>query len=196
MRKITLVLLALALFLQSCDKGTNIAAIEYDGDLETQHVEPMFWWVGMNNPEVEVMIHQENIADYSVTVADNRVTVVADENSDNPNYKFVTLNIANATAGKIPLVFEKDGKKFKLEYELKERNVNPAEQKGLSPKDVIYLIFPDRFANADTTNDTVAGMLEGKSDASLGRHGGDLQGVISKLDYLSDLGITAVLLFS
>lgn len=192
MRKITLVLLAIALFLQSCDKGTNIAAIEYDGDLETQHVEPMFWWVGMNNPEVEVMIHQENIADYSVTVADNRVTVVADENSDNPNYKFVTLNIANATAGKIPLVFEKDGKKFKLEYELKERNVNPAEQKGLSPKDAIYLIFPDRFANADTTNDTVAGMLEGKSDASLGRHGGDLQGVISKLDYLSDLGITAV----
>lgn len=192
MRKLVIIFLGIILTFQSCNTGESVANIEFDGNLETQHVEPMFWWIGMNNPEVEVMIHQENIADYSVTSADSRVTIVADKNSDNPNYKFVKLNLKHAVAGKVPLIFEKDGKKFKFEYELRERNLNTKLMTGLSPKDVIYLIFPDRFANGDTTNDTVEGMKEAKSDASLGRHGGDLQGIINKFDYLADLGITAV----
>lgn len=184
--------ISLFVLLQSCNNGERVAAVNFEGDLSVQHVEPMFWWVGMQNPEVELMIHQENITDYVVSSADSRVKVIADENSDNPNYKFIKLNLKDAVAGKVPLVFEKEGKKFRLEYELRERNLNPKEMTGLSPKDVIYLIFPDRFANGDTTNDSVEGMLEGKSTASLGRHGGDLQGVINKFDYLSDLGVTAI----
>lgn len=192
MNKIIVMLLAITLVFQGCESGSDMVNIKVEGRLEVAHIEPMFWWIGMNNPTVELLIHQENIAKYTVSSGDKRVKIVADENSDNPNYKFVTLDISKAAAGKVPLIFEKDGKKFQLDYELRERNLNPKEVTGLSPKDVIYLVFPDRFANGDVENDTIEGMLEAKSDASLGRHGGDLQGIINKLDYLADLGITAI----
>src|SRR5690606_26090834 len=56
-----------------------------------------------------------------------------------------------------------------------------------------YLITPDRFVNGNPDNDVVAGMKEGKGrDLPGGRHGGDLAGVLSKLDYIQDLGVTAL----
>jgi glycosidase len=192
MKKIPFILFAIAMVFQSCSSKNSVANIEVDGELKVAHIEPMFWWIGMKNPEVELMIHQEGIATYSVTSGDKRVKIVSDENSDNPNYKFIKLDISKAAAGNVPLIFEKNGQKFQLDYELKERNLDPEKMTGLSSEDVIYLVFPDRFANGDTKNDTIEGMLEAKSETSLGRHGGDLQGIINKLDYLVDLGITAI----
>jgi glycosidase len=192
MKNLYFIFFAFVMLFQSCQTENSVVDIKVDGELKVSHVEPMFWWIGMKNPIVEVMIHQEGIANYAVTSADKRVKIVADENSDNPNYKFVKLDISKAVAGNVPLIFEKEGQKFQLNYELKTRNLNPEKMTELSPEDVIYLIFPDRFANGDAKNDTIAGMLEAKSEESLGRHGGDLQGIINQLDYLADLGITAI----
>ena len=58
---------------------------------------------------------------------------------------------------------------------------------------VFYLIMPDRFANGDISNDTTANTLEGTDrNNSNGRHGGDIAGMISKLDYLQTLGVTTI----
>jgi glycosidase len=56
------------------------------------------------------------------------------------------------------------------------------------------MLMPDRFANGDTSNDVVNGMLEAKVDRSNpgGRHGGDLKGIINHLDYIKDLGVTTL----
>jgi len=64
----------------------------------------------------------------------------------------------------------------------------------VTSKDLIYLIMPDRFSNGDKTNDVVKGMRETtlNRDSIFYRHGGDLQGVINHLDYLKDLGVTAI----
>ncbi|MGH2647042.1 MAG: alpha-amylase family glycosyl hydrolase, partial [Ginsengibacter sp.] len=65
---------------------------------------------------------------------------------------------------------------------------------GITAKDFIYLIMPDRFSNGDSSNDRVAGMR----DQSLGRdsvyyrHGGDLKGIENHLDYLQSLGVTTL----
>ena len=58
----------------------------------------------------------------------------------------------------------------------------------------MYLIMPDRFANGDPSNDDVKGQLERGIDRTemYARHGGDLAGVESKLDYLEELGVGAV----
>ena len=63
---------------------------------------------------------------------------------------------------------------------------------GFSSDDSIYLAMPDRFANGDPGNDDPGG--RGLLDRGKGRyyHGGDLQGLIAKLPYLQDLGITAL----
>ncbi len=54
--------------------------------------------------------------------------------------------------------------------------------------------MPDRFSNGDATNDKIAGMRDQSldRDSIFLRHGGDLQGVINHLDYLQNLGVTAV----
>ena len=64
---------------------------------------------------------------------------------------------------------------------------------GFSPDDVIYLLMPDRFANGDPSNDDPA-VSKGLLDRTKGRyyHGGDLRGVIERLPYLKDLGVTAI----
>ena len=78
-------------------------------------------------------------------------------------------------------------------YELKDRKSGSAERKSFGPEDVIYLLMPDRFANGNTANDSVTALKEkwNRADPN-GRHGGDIQGIIDHLDYLKDLGITAL----
>lgn len=59
---------------------------------------------------------------------------------------------------------------------------------------IFYQIFPDRFANGDPDNDPVNVKPWGSPPTAHGFMGGDLQGIIQKLDYLSDLGINAIYL--
>lgn len=57
---------------------------------------------------------------------------------------------------------------------------------------VFYQIFPDRFYNGDPGNDPTNLEKWGSKPTLWGFQGGDLRGVIQKLDYLLDLGITAI----
>ena len=80
-----------------------------------------------------------------------------------------------------------------LLVEIQERKPQSSERKGFSSKDNIYLIMPDRFCNGNTANDNLKGMLE-SSNRSLkgGRHGGDLGGIEKHLDYIKEIGMTAI----
>ncbi len=57
--------------------------------------------------------------------------------------------------------------------------------------------MPDRFSNGDTTNDSNDEMLEksARTDPD-GRHGGDIAGIIKYLDYIDDMGFTAIMVQS
>lgn len=59
---------------------------------------------------------------------------------------------------------------------------------------VFYQIFPERFANGDPTNDPENVQPWGTPPTTTNFMGGDLQGIIDHLDYLRDLGITALYL--
>jgi len=59
---------------------------------------------------------------------------------------------------------------------------------------IFYQIFPDRFANGDTSNDPPNVHPWGAPPTSANFQGGDLRGIIDRFDYLLDLGITAVYL--
>jgi len=162
--------------------------------VQIDRVEPENWWIGFEEPDVQLLVHGDDIqsaipsVDYpGVTI--ERVTLV-----ENPNYQFVTLRIdEEAEPGTLQLSFQKDGDATTIPYELKERNSDSNRNQGFDSTDLIYLLMPDRFANGDPENDNVSGMLEGadRSDPNA-RHGGDIQGVIDNLDYLENLGMTAV----
>ncbi|WP_372755636.1 alpha-amylase family glycosyl hydrolase, partial [Labilibaculum sp.] len=163
--------------------------------LKIERVEPMFWWVDMQNPNLQLLIHGDQISDYDVSLDYPGVKIERTIKTDKPNYLFVNLLVEKGTkAGKFDLVFSEKGKtKETYSYELKARKVDSANRKGYDTSDVMYLLMPDRFANGDPENDSVDGMVD-KLDRENpdGRHGGDIQGIIDHLDYLEDLGITAL----
>ncbi len=159
-------------------------------------VEPMFWWVGMHNPNLQLIVHGDHIADRKVELNYPGVTVVAVNKVENPNYLFIDLRIFSGTApGTFPIKFVKAGEKtLTYDYSLKKRDQSPNRVQGVTDKDLIYLIMPDRFSNGDTTNDSFANMREKgvHRDSMYSRHGGDIQGIMNHLDYLKDLGVTAI----
>jgi glycosidase len=121
---------------------------------------------------------------------------VAVHKVENPNYLFVDLRIFSGTSpGTFPIKFVKAGEKTLVyDYALKKRDHSPDRAQGVTDKDLIYLIMPDRFSNGDTTNDSFPNMREKgiHRDSMFSRHGGDIQGVMNHLDYLKDLGVTAI----
>lgn len=160
-----------------------------------ERVEPMFWWVNMKNPNLQLLVHGENISEFDVAVNYPGVKVKEAIKTDNPNYLFLNLVIEKGTkAGRFNLIFSEHGKKkISYLYELKEREKDSSNRMSYNTSDVVYLIMPDRFSNGNPNNDSIEGMPD-KLDRENpnGRHGGDIQGIINHLDYLQDLGITAI----
>jgi glycosidase len=161
-----------------------------------ERVEPMFWWTGMANPNVQLIVHGNNIAERSVELKYPGVKLMAVHKVENPDYLFLDLHIFSSVApGTFPIKFVKSGEKALIyDYQLRKRDRSPNRAQGVTNKDLIYLLMPDRFANGDPANDKVAGMREMglNRDSMYSRHGGDIQGVMNHLDYLKDLGVTAI----
>lgn len=159
--------------------------------IDISRLEPACWWVGMKNPELQIMVYGKNIASSQVYIDYPGVRVKEVVGVENPNYLFLYLDISKeASPGTMNLIFQKGKKKEVRTFELKEKNKKVGAA-GFSPADVMYLITPDRFANADPSNDILDDV---KTDRSSGwaRHGGDLRGIINKLDYIHDLGFTTI----
>jgi glycosidase len=156
-------------------------------------VEPAFWWKGMKNPELQILVYGKDIAKAEVELSDG-VQIKDIQKVENPNYVFLTVNTNEINVPKFKINI-KNGKKNigSYTYELKQRDPNSANRNSYTSKDLMYLIMPDRFANGDEKNDSQPNLTE-KADRSLpnGRHGGDLRGIINNLDYLQNLGATAI----
>ena len=194
MKKILSVFSA-ALLLASCGQAAFDPDTVADATAaQVTRVEPLSWWVGMKTP-LQLLVQGDKISEYEVTIAGGKgVEVTKANKADSPNYLFVDVKVAsNAQPGTYYIVFSKDGESFKYPYTIDSRRENSAKRKGFTTADMIYLIMPDRFANGDTSNDSTDDTAD-KYDrkALFGRHGGDIQGIIDHLDYIADLGATAI----
>ncbi len=157
------------------------------------HMEPPFWWEGMQHHELEIMFHGKDISKLKVETKD--FTILKTIKTENPNYIFLTIETKGVNDGIYNFDFKNDKNKvvFSQKYELKQRKENSANRASFSSADVMYLIMPDRFANGNTENDSHKETVE-KVNRSFdgGRHGGDIQGIIDHLDYIQELGATAI----
>ena len=162
---------------------------------EIKHVEPLSWWVGMNTP-LQIMVNGEGISDYDVTIMpeDRGVVVTAVHKADSPNYLFVDVAIAaDAEAGSYNLCFTNGKRKYEYPYLIASREEGSRERGSFTTADWVYLIMPDRFANGNPDNDSTSDTAEkAQRSAPWRRHGGDLQGMMEHLDYIADLGATAI----
>lgn len=164
-------------------------------DYKIKNLEPANWWVGMKYNQIELLVHGDNISAASPVIHYPGVNIKSLAKTDNPNYIFVTVDIAaNAKPGKFPIEFQVDGKtQSTFPYELFAREKNSAQRQGFSAKDAIYLITPDRFANGNVRNDAMPGLTEQPNRSfDGGRHGGDIAGMEQHLDYIARMGFTQV----
>ena len=172
-----------------CSFGNKIIA-------QINHAEPLNWYTGMKNPALQLLINGNNISETTPQINYPGVSIKKINKADSKNYLFLDLLIAkNTKPGTFTINFKKDSKTvFTYDYTLLERQTEAAQIKGFNSSDAIYLITPDRFVNGDESNDVVEGMLEKKVNrANEGaRHGGDIRGIINHLDYIKDMGFTAI----
>lgn len=161
---------------------------------ENIQVEPAFWWSGMKNPELQLMVHGENISEYRPSVEYPGAFITSSVSLESPNYLLIYLNVSEAKPGKFDITFTKGKKNSVYPYELKARKAGASEIKGFDASDVLYLIMPDRFANGNPDNDNIPMRTPYKVDRNdpNARHGGDLAGIEQHLDYIQDLGVTAI----
>jgi glycosidase len=161
-----------------------------------ERIEPMFWWAGMKNPKVQLIVHGKNINERIVKLTYPGVKLVQVHKVENANYLFLDLEISSAAKpGAFTIAFTKPGSKdIQYRYELKPRDRSANRAQGVTNKDLIYLLMPDRFSNGDPSNDSKPDMLETgvNRDEMYARHGGDIQGLMNHLDYLKDLGVTTI----
>lgn len=157
-------------------------------------VAPTFWWAGMKNPELQVLLYGDDISSSEVSISSKDIYLKEIVRQSNSNYLIIYLDLNEAKAQKFDIILTKGRKVTKVPYELKERTRKGLDIEGFTSSDVLYLIMPDRFANGNPENDVVPGMLENKVDRNeqYARHGGDFKGISEHLDYISDLGVTAV----
>ncbi len=170
-------------------------AIGLSAQSKISRIEPPNWWAGMQNPKVQLLIYGEKIGDLNPGINYPGVSIERVIKVKNDNYLFVDLLIEKtAKPGTLQLDFSKDGKLIESHnWPLLQRAPGSAQRTGFDNADVLYLITPDRFANGDPTNDAIPGMRE-KPNRSFpgGRHGGDIEGIRQQLDYLKDMGFTAI----
>ena len=157
-------------------------------------VEPPSWWPGHSINPVRVMVKGRNLAGARVESASAGLEPSAVKVNEAGTWLFADVTIdPKAEPGPRKIRIRTAGGVVDAPFELLAPLPREGRFQGISPDDVIYLIMPDRFDDGDPTNDDPAaarGLLDRAKDRYY--HGGDLQGIIDRLPYLKDLGVTAL----
>ena len=183
-------LFRLSLFLFMLVFSTSLSA----QPLVVEKVEPPNWWTGMKWNHVQLMLSGQNLGGITADVDEPGIRITAVHTVPNHSYAFVDLHIPAELPGGMYTINITNGENtVSIPYSIMEREISEDRHQGFDASDVVYLITPDRFANSETSNDRVDGMLDEYDPSQHGmRHGGDLRGLIDHLDYLADLGITTI----
>lgn len=208
-RKILMATVAAA-SVAGCQAGPDPEKVADATPEEVTRVEPLCWWTGMKTP-LQLMVQGKGVGSKDVRIVGGKgVSVRACHPAHNPDYLFVDVEIAaDAKPGTYYLLVSDGRQMVKYPYLIREREKGSAERASFTTADLIYLVMPDRFASAREGNDH-AWDGDAYDDGSLrpwtvpetpdvvdrtdpvARHGGDLQGMIDHLDYVADLGATAI----
>jgi glycosidase len=162
---------------------------------EILKVEPPSWWAKHTLNPVRVMIRGRNLQGAKIASTDKGLRLVGvTKINDSGTYLWADVSIAaTAKPGIRSLKISTQGGNAEAKFEILPETGSGSRFQGISKDDVIYLIMPDRFANGDAANDDPA-KSKGLFDRAQPRfyHGGDLRGIINRLPYLKDLGVTAL----
>ena len=163
-------------------------------NLEITKIEPPNWWVGMKYNNVQLLLYGNNLNIDSAYCESTGISIIKVENVENKSYAFIDIKInEDAVPGNYKIKIISGNDEAVITYSLYSRDSSSTIHQGFSSRDIIYLITPDRFANGDSLNDNNPGLFDSLDIHNpYGRHGGDIKGIINNINYLKELGITAI----
>jgi glycosidase len=153
-------------------------------------IDPPDWFAGL--PASLLLVHGEHLENTTFSVRNGQARITETTISANGHWAFVGFD-PGTKPGPIELIATNPRGSTTTAYTLNALRSQADGPKGFSSSDVMYLIMPDRFADGDTTNDTIPSFRD-PDDRSRPRayHGGDLRGIEAHLDYLKQLGVTTL----
>src|SRR5208337_2114 len=149
-------------------------------------IDPPDWWAGL--PDPMLLVHGEGLNHARYTLSGKGVTLDHSQASENGHWAFLWLQTKSAASQTLWITVSNDKGQSRCSYVLAERTHPTESHRGFSSADVLYLIMTDRFADGNPANDPTGD----DRAAPRGWHGGDLAGIEQHLDYLKQLGVTAV----
>lgn len=164
-------------------------------------VEPLCWWTDMHQP-LTLMFYGEDLQDATVSIqelAAGRImrgqciglVPTGQYNAESKNYLFVDMDVRQAGTYRITL--RKGNRRATYDYTIYDRREGSRERQSFTSADVVYLIMSDRFVDGDPSNNSTDNTREKADKQNIhGRFGGDIQGIISQLGHISDLGATTI----
>jgi glycosidase len=166
----------------------------FSQSFQINKIEPPNWWSGMKYNNVQFMIYGKNLNNISTLNDLNELKIEKIYKADNSNYCFLDISIPvinRDSVYKIYLTNKVDTLDIEIPVFVKDKCNFCYE--GFSSSDIIYLITPDRFSDGDVSNNIDTNFVPGYPFGSeMGRHGGDIQGIINHLDYIQETGFTAI----
>ena len=210
--KLVKALLCLLIFglMYSCDnKKQAFDSIKPVSNNSLERVEPPNWFIGFKDVSLQLLVKEKGIGSFKPSISYKGVVIEKVHTARSKNYLFIDLKIDKRTdPGKFDIIFTSENGDIKAHtYQLKAREKPSENYIGFNSSDVLYLITPDRFANADATNDLGLAVSTANENSEsvhflkensinrnddYARHGGDIKGITSHLEYIDTMGFTAI----
>jgi glycosidase len=162
---------------------------------EIVKVEPPSWWAKHTINPVRLLVRGKNLSGARVRSNKPGIQTSAVRINRAGTYLFVNVKIdPSARPGSYPLSVITSGGTATIPFTIEAPLATNTHYQGINNSDVIYLIMPDRFADGDQSNNIPPGAPAAATDRKNPRayHGGDLRGIIDRLPYLKELGVTAL----
>ena len=160
-------------------------------------IDPPNWWATM--PAPMLLVQGAGLRHATFTLSDPALRIKNVTPSENGHWMQLWLESSPAVPETITLRASAGQAHAEAQYTFAARRPESEGFAGFSSKDVLYLIMTDRFADGDSSNDGPLGHDNATSQSAAaerskprGWHGGDLRGIQEHLDYLQQLGVTAV----
>ncbi len=154
--------------------------------MKTERLEPLNWFVGLKNTSLQLLVYGNDLQDVKLSSNIPSAKIVG-SNRTSQDLAIFTIDLSDVShAGTFDLTFTNDrGETLVEKYSLLDKK--SYQKQEFNASDSIYLIMPDRF-DTETNN----GLEDIDRSNPNGWHGGTINGIINRLDYLKNLGITSL----
>lgn len=180
-----------------CFFSSLVATSSVAQNLKLLKIDPPNWYAALPTPML--LIRGEGLGGAVFTLSDKSLHVERTAFSANGHWAQLWLNRSPAQPETVQLRASQGSQHAEAPYTFAARRSPGDGMAGFSPRDVMYLILTDRFADGDPRNDGPEARNTADSPEAAGErakpkgwHGGDLRGIADHLDYLQSFGVTAV----